>query len=99
MEDVRKQEREEGTFRKGELPGRFTVKKLFGWSDKRYNEEYQGRLEQNWKQWKGERERRRQTLETIKEEEEIEQENLEIRDWTEEDEQEMGNIVDPYYEL
>jgi len=40
MEDVRKQEREEGTFRKGELPGRFTVKKLFGWSDKRYNEEY-----------------------------------------------------------
>jgi len=30
MEDVRKQEKEEGTFRKRELLGRFTVKKLFG---------------------------------------------------------------------
>jgi len=29
MEDVRKQKREEGTFRRGELPGRFTAKKLF----------------------------------------------------------------------
>jgi len=38
-------------------------------------------------------------LETIKEEEEIEQKNLEIREWTEEDEKEIDNIVDPYYEL
>jgi len=30
MEDVRKQEREERTFRRGKLPGRFTTKKLFG---------------------------------------------------------------------
>jgi len=30
MEDVRKQEKEEGIFRRGELPGRFTAKKLFG---------------------------------------------------------------------
>jgi len=29
MEDVRKQEREEGTFRREELPGKFTAKKLF----------------------------------------------------------------------
>jgi len=35
IEDVRKQEREEGTFRRGELPGRFMAKKLFGWTDKR----------------------------------------------------------------
>jgi len=33
------------------------------------------------------------------EEEEIEQENLGIREWTEEDDDEVGNIVDPYYEL
>jgi len=52
MEDVRKQEREKGIFRRGELPGRFTVKKLFGWSDKRYDKEYWERLEQNWKRWK-----------------------------------------------
>jgi len=49
MEDMRQQKREKGTFRKGELPRRFTAKKLFRWSDKKYNEEYWGRLEQNWK--------------------------------------------------
>jgi len=37
-------------------------------------------------------------LETIKEEEEIEQGNLEIREWTDENDG-MGNIIDPYYEL
>jgi len=31
------------------LPGRFTAKKLFGWSDKKYDEEYWGRLERNWR--------------------------------------------------
>jgi len=50
MEDVRKQEKEEGTFRRGELPGQFTARKLFGWSDKRYNKEYWARLERNWRQ-------------------------------------------------
>jgi len=73
------------------------VKKLFRWSDKRYNKEYWKRLEQNWKQWKGKR--RRQTLETIKEEEKTEQKNSEIRDWTKKDEEEISNMVDPYYEL
>ena len=34
MEDVARQEREEETFRRGELPGKFTAKKLYGWSDK-----------------------------------------------------------------
>jgi len=37
-------------------------------------------------------------LETIKEKEEIEQENSGIREWIE-DNNEMGNMVDPYYEL
>ena len=51
--DIKKvnwQEREEGIFERGELPGRFTAKKLFGWSDKKYDKEYWGRLERNWKQ-------------------------------------------------
>jgi len=30
MEDVRRQKKEEGTFWRGELPGRFMAKKLFG---------------------------------------------------------------------
>jgi len=50
MEDVRKQEREEETFRRRELPERFMVRKLFGWSDTRYNKEYWTRLERNWRQ-------------------------------------------------
>jgi len=38
-------------------------------------------------------------MKTIPEEEEIEEENLGNREWTEEDENEMGNMIDPYYEL
>jgi len=34
-----------------------------------------------------------------KEKEEIKQENLRLREWTEENNNEMGNICDPYYEL
>jgi len=34
MEDIKQQEREEGTFRRKELPGQFTAKKLFRWTDK-----------------------------------------------------------------
>jgi len=53
MKDVRKLAKEEGTFRRGELPGRFTAKRLFGWTDKRYDQEYWRRLERNWRRWKG----------------------------------------------
>jgi len=49
MENVQRQEREEGTFRRGELPGRFMMRKLFGWLDKRCDEEYWARLERNWR--------------------------------------------------
>jgi len=71
------------------------VKKLFGWSDKKYDEEYWGRLERNWRQWKGGWSKKRRTIETIKEEEE----ESGIRKWTEKDNEKMGNMVDPYYEL
>jgi len=40
MEDIAKQEDEKGTFKRGELPGRFMARKLFGWLDKWYNQEY-----------------------------------------------------------
>ena len=100
MEDVRRQKKEEGTFRKGELPGRFTARKLFGWSDKRYDEEYWARLERNWRKWKERQTKGQRTMETIKEEEgEIEQENSGLKEWTEEDDDKIGNICDPYYEL
>ena len=100
MENIRRQEKKEKTFQRGELPGRFTVRKLFGWMDKRYDKEYWARLERNWKRWKGERKRGQRMIETIKkEEEEIEQKNLGINKWTEEDDNEIGNMVDPYNEL
>jgi len=73
---------------------------LFGWLDKRYDEEYWARLERNWRRWKEGKTRRQRTIETIKEEEEeIKQESSGIKEWTEEDNKEMGNMVDLYYEL
>jgi len=42
---------------------------------------------------------RRRTMKTIPEKEEVEEEESGVREWTEEDEDEMGNIVDSYYEL
>jgi len=99
MKDVVRQECEDGTFRREELPGRFMARKLFGWSEKRYDQEYWERLERNWRRWKRERQTGRKTLETVEEEEEIDQENSGVREWTEEDKEEMGNMVDPYYKL
>jgi len=40
MEDMARQESEETTFKRGELPGRFTARMLYGWSDKWYDQEY-----------------------------------------------------------
>jgi len=42
-----RRQKREGVF------SRFTVRKLFGWIDKRYDEEYWARLERNWRKWKG----------------------------------------------
>ena len=99
MEDVARQEREEEIFRRGELPGRFTARKLFRWSDKRYNQEYWGRLERNWRRQKGKRPKRKETMKMIPEKEEIEEEDSGIREWTEENDNKIDNLVDLYYEL
>jgi len=40
-------------FRRKEFPRRFMARKLFRWSNKRYDQEYWRRLERNWRQWKG----------------------------------------------
>jgi len=81
IEDVRQQERGEGTFRREELLEQFIAKKLFGWSDKQYDQEYWRRLERNWKRWKGGQMRGQRTIETIKEEEEeIEQESSGLKE-------------------
>ena len=54
--EIRKQEKieeaEDRDFRRGELPGKFTAKMLYGWDDGRFKEEYLKKLEKNWQRWK-----------------------------------------------
>ena len=42
-------------FRRGELPGRYTAKLLYGWDDKKFDEEYLKKLQKNWNRWKNNR--------------------------------------------
>ena len=97
MEDVAWQEHKETTFKRGELPGKFTAKMLYRWLDKQYDQEYWGRLERNWRRWKGKKPTRRETIKMILEEE-VEEEKSGVREWIKEDKDKMGNMVDPYYE-
>jgi len=54
--EVRRQEKidmaEEKDFRRGELPGKFTAKILYGWDDGKFEGEYLKKLERNWRRWK-----------------------------------------------
>ena len=43
-------------FKKEELPGRYTAKLLYGWDDKKFDEEYLKKLEKNWNRWKNDKE-------------------------------------------
>ena len=51
--EVRRQEKidraEEQNFRKGELPGKFMARMLYGWDDGKFEEEYLKKLEWNWR--------------------------------------------------
>ena len=42
-------------FKRGELLGRYTAKLLYGWDDKKFDEEYLKKLERNWNRWKNNR--------------------------------------------
>ena len=50
---IRRQEKidmaEERDFRRGELPGKFTAKMLYGWDDGKFEEKYLKKLERNWR--------------------------------------------------
>jgi len=54
--EVRRQEKldreEEKDFRREELPGKFMAKMLYGWDDRKFEEEYLRKLERNWRKWK-----------------------------------------------
>jgi len=58
--EVRQQEKiekkkEEDEYRRMELPGKYTARVLYGWDDKKFEEEYLKKLEKNWKRWKEDR--------------------------------------------
>ena len=42
-------------FRREELPERYIAKLLYGWNNKKFNEEYLKKLERNWNRWKNDR--------------------------------------------
>jgi len=54
--EIRKQkkieEAEDRDFKRGELPEKFMAKMLYGWDDRRFEEEYLRKLEKNWQKWK-----------------------------------------------
>jgi len=54
--EIRRQEKldraEERDFRREELPGKFMAKMLYGWDNRKFEEEYLKKLERNWKRWK-----------------------------------------------
>ena len=39
-------------FKRMELLGKYTAKLLYGWDDKKFEEEYLKKLERNWNKWK-----------------------------------------------
>ena len=70
-------------FRRGELLERYIVKLLYGWDNKKFDEEYLKKLEKNWNRWKnnrkeGEKESRKKLEESL--------------EWNEKDEQRSKKI-------
>ena len=51
--EIRRQEKldraEERDFRRGELPEKFMARMLYGWDDRKFEEEYLKKLERNWR--------------------------------------------------
>jgi len=84
--EVRRQEKidmaEERDFRREELPGKFMAKMLYGWDDKKFEDEYLKKLEKNWKRWKEDRQiDESKHSKTIEEKMEEENEKIRRRDW------------------
>ena len=76
------EEEGEGEYKRMELPGKYTVKLLYGWDDQRFEKEYLNKLEKNWKRWKKDRKiDESEHLKRIEENMEEENEKMRGRDW------------------
>ena len=82
---VRREVEEEGEvdeYKRIELPEKYTAKLLYGWNDRRFEEEYLNKLEKNWKKWKGDRQiDESKYLRGVEEKMEEENEKIGRRDW------------------
>ena len=90
-----KKRRNDKEDRRGELPGWYMAKILYRWDDNKFNEEYWGQLERNWRKQKGKGKERLERINKEEEEEEIEEGRIEK--WDEEDK--MGKMKDIYDKL
>ena len=43
--------KEDKVFKRGELPGKYTAKLLYGWNNGKFEKKYLKKLERNWRQW------------------------------------------------
>ena len=65
-EESRQAEKEDyREFHRGELPERYTAKTLYRQDDRRFDQEYWGQLERNWRCWKGIQQKEKRILEMI----------------------------------
>ena len=79
---VRQQVGEDEEYRRMELPGKYMAKLLYGWNDRKFEEEYLNKLEKNWKKWKEDRKiDENKHLERIEAKMEEENERMGRRDW------------------
>jgi len=79
---VRQQVKEEEEYRRMELPEKYMAKVLYGWDNRKFEEEYLKKLEKNWKKWKGDRQTdESEHLKRIEEKIEEKNEKIRGRDW------------------
>jgi len=80
--EVRRQEGEVEEYRRIELPGKYKVRVLYSWDDKKFEEEYLKKLEKNWKRWKeGRQIDESKHLKMVEEKMKEENEKTRRRDW------------------
>ena len=64
------------------LPGKYTAKLLYGWDDKKFEEEYLAKLEKNWRRWiENKQIDKNEYLRRMEEKEEREEKKMYERDW------------------